>query len=75
MEREDNMVDIRCDFCGNLLMKSDLCYGEIMCRKCKTVNKINVANSRGIDRIIKSEIIKRETLSPRHFSGFFNKKG
>ena len=38
------MKEIRCPKCNQLLLKADLCIGEIKCLRCKEIVKINIKN-------------------------------
>ncbi len=40
------MKDIRCPKCNQLLLKADVCIGEIKCTRCKGIIKINTKNDR-----------------------------
>lgn len=35
------MKEIRCPKCNQLLLKADICIGEIKCTRCKKIIKIN----------------------------------
>lgn len=40
------MKEIRCPKCNQLLLKADICIGEIKCIRCKEIVKLNVKNDR-----------------------------
>lgn len=42
--KEDSLVDLRCDDCGKLLLRHSKTPSkiEIVCRKCKTVNRFGI---------------------------------
>ena len=40
------MKEIRCPKCNQLLLKADICIGEIKCTKCKEIIKKKKKNDR-----------------------------
>lgn len=36
------MTEIRCPKCNQLLLKADVCIGEIKCTRCKKIIKIKI---------------------------------
>lgn len=40
------MKEIRCPRCSQLLLKANICVGEIKCTRCKEIIKINIKNDR-----------------------------
>ena len=40
------MTDIRCNNCNQLLLKANICVGEIKCPRCKKTILINVQEDR-----------------------------
>lgn len=36
------MKEIRCPKCNQLLLKADICIGEIKCTRCKEIVKIKI---------------------------------
>lgn len=36
------MREIRCPKCNQLLLKADICVGEIKCTRCKEIVKIEI---------------------------------
>lgn len=40
------MKEIRCPKCNQLLLKADLCIGEIKCTRCKEIVEIKLKNDR-----------------------------
>lgn len=40
------MQDVRCPKCNQLLIKVEICIGEIKCTRCKEIIKINIKNDR-----------------------------
>ena len=40
------MKEIRCPNCNQLLLKADVCVGEIKCTRCKKIVKIKLKNDR-----------------------------
>lgn len=40
------MNEIRCPRCNQLLLKADVCIGEIKCTRCKKIIKIKLENDR-----------------------------
>ena len=40
------MKEIRCPKCNQLLLKADICIGEIKCTRCKETVKITLKNDR-----------------------------
>lgn len=48
------MIDVRCPKCNQLLLKTNICIGEIKCVRCKEIIKINVKNDRVSNTIKKN---------------------
>lgn len=44
------MIDIRCPVCKHLLLKANVCNGEIKCTQCKKIIKINTNNKDRVSR-------------------------
>lgn len=40
------MKEIRCPKCNQLLLKANICIGEIKCTRCKGIIKINTEKDR-----------------------------
>ena len=40
------MKEIRCPNCNQLLLKANVCVGEIKCTRCKEIVKIKLKNDR-----------------------------
>lgn len=40
------MKEIRCPKCNQLLLKADICIGEIKCTRCKEIIEINIESDR-----------------------------
>ena len=40
------MKEIRCPKCNQLLLKADVCIGEIKCTRCKKIVKIDMKKDR-----------------------------
>lgn len=40
------MKEIRCPRCNQLLLKANICIGEIKCTRCKEIIKIDIKDDR-----------------------------
>ena len=49
------MKEIRCPKCNQLLLKADLCIGEIKCTRCKEIVRIKLKNDRASNMTRNSE--------------------
>ncbi len=49
------MKEIRCPNCNQLLIKVDICIGEIKCTRCKKIIKIEIKSDRVSNTTRKSE--------------------
>lgn len=44
------MIEIRCPVCNHLLIKANICKGEIKCMKCRKIIKIDTNNKDRVSR-------------------------